>query len=174
VIEPAPVKLKTIPLGPRDPLPVTDGKDPVAPLKLPVPPVMVADPVPDVVVPNNSVVGSVKVPVRVPPDRVIVKGAFTFDPLIEVGESVALNVPFPIFVRVAVPVAVRLVREKVPFTVRVVLVVAACAVAPISSTRTMLAYLLVKNIYAAPPRREALDGLSTRITHHITGEMGAR
>src|SRR5271157_827436 len=105
VIEPGPVKLKVMAkvVLLSDPVPVSDGNDPVSPLKLPVPPVMVADPLPEVADPVSNATGARSVPVNVPPESVMVNGTLTFAPLMEVSETVALKVPFPMPVRVAVP-----------------------------------------------------------------------
>jgi hypothetical protein len=65
-----------------------------------------------------------------PPDSVIVNGAVTVVPVIPVRETVAVNVPLPIFGRVAGPVALNPVPENETtafVTVKLVLMVAACA-----------------------------------------------
>src|SRR3954469_13677783 len=81
---PAPAKCSVIEvIGPLA-VPVMVGKEPVAPAKLPVPPVIVAEPEPVGVVPRNRVTGIVIVPVRVPPEApaiVIVKGALALVPV---------------------------------------------------------------------------------------------
>ena len=58
-----------------------------------VPPVMLAEAVPELVVPNTRVRGSVIVPVRVPPDMTIVKGAVAFDPDTLARETAELKAP---------------------------------------------------------------------------------
>jgi hypothetical protein len=103
-------------------VPARDGNEPVAPAKFPVPPVTVADPVPE---PLSIVAGTVRVPVIVPVVplvKVIVYGAVNV-----VRLKVAVNVPLPMFVKVAVPLTATPVApiEPVPFTVNVVFVVAA-------------------------------------------------
>jgi hypothetical protein len=74
---PAPEKFKVM-LKPIDRVPVKLGKDPVAPAKLPVPPVIVADPLS---APVSAAAGILIVPVRVPVVpvvNVIVKVPFRF------------------------------------------------------------------------------------------------
>src|SRR5262245_9330915 len=63
VMLPAPLKLRES-VGITERLPVRVGNDPVAPEKLPVPPVTVADPVSEP--PVSAVAGIFKVPVIVP------------------------------------------------------------------------------------------------------------
>ena len=107
VIEPAPVKVRVMPdWSVPDPEPVMEGNEPVAPAYVPVPPVIVAEPLPEVDVPVNNDAGAVRVPVRVPPDSVMVNGALTLAPVMLVSEIVDVNVPVPMPCRVAVPVAV--------------------------------------------------------------------
>src|SRR5947209_17079827 len=93
---------------------------------------MVAEPVAVVAPLINCATGTASDPVIVPPDNVIVNGTLAVVPAsAETTETEAANVPLPMFVRVAVPVAVRLppVMVAVAFTVSTVLVVAAWAAA---------------------------------------------
>jgi hypothetical protein len=111
--------------------------------------VIVAEPFPLVDSPRNSDVGIVSVPVMVfePPVRVIVNGTVTF---VEVRLRLAtgtetLNVPFPMpLLRVAGPVAVRFVPRATAalVTVRVVVVVAAFAMAPAKIARAHVFMIL--------------------------------
>jgi hypothetical protein len=102
---------------------------------------MAAEPVPldaePVIIDCTSDRGRVIVPVNVPPESVIVKEPMRLLPLTPVRGKVPLKVPLPIFVSVAVPVALNPVPEKLPvaFTVRVVLIVAAFAIAPAKIAR---------------------------------------
>src|SRR6516225_8262037 len=76
VIDPGPVKLTVPPAkGLPETVGVSVGNDPVAPEYGPVPPVIVADPVAVVEVPSTRDVGIVRVPVRLPSESAIVKGA---------------------------------------------------------------------------------------------------
>src|SRR5690349_11607032 len=92
----------------------------------------------------SSVSGTVSVPVMVPPppDNVIVNGAFAFCPVMLFTEADDVNVPFPIFVNVAVPLAVNVpvATASVPVasTVKVVLIVSACAPAQRHRTNARL------------------------------------
>src|SRR5258708_2570305 len=86
---------------------------------------MVADPVPE---PDRTLAGIFSVPVILSPVvKVIVNGALKFPEEAGDRETVALNVPLPILVRVAVPFAV-ILTPKVPVacTLSVVFTVAAC------------------------------------------------
>ena len=85
--------------------------------------------------PVSAVAGMVAVPVRVPPERVMVNGKLMLAPLTLVSEKVALMVPVPMPLRLAGPVTVMVVPiEPVALvTVNVVLVVAACAPAAMVS-----------------------------------------
>jgi len=58
-----------------------------------VPLVIVAEPVPDVVLPDSRVVGTAIAPVRVPEDRMMVKGTVIVDPVILVIDKLALKAP---------------------------------------------------------------------------------
>src|SRR5262249_38790588 len=93
--------------------------------------------------------GTLSVPVIVPdpPDViVIVYGAFRLpEESADVRESVAVKFPLPIEVRLAVPEALNVVPERAPvaFTVRVVLMVAACVAAQASRATAKLANLRV-------------------------------
>src|SRR4051794_13969786 len=97
---PLPENVRLIEVPESVPAPARLGNDPVAPAKFPVPPVTVADAVP---LPRRISGEPVRVPVIVPspPDKVMVYGpdnvAIERDPL---------NVPLPIPLSVAVPVAV--------------------------------------------------------------------
>src|SRR4029078_2546756 len=126
---PAPEKFKVtvvriLPLT----VPLRLGKDPVAPAYGPVPPVMVAEPLPLVAPPVNSDAGIESLPVMVPPppDKVTVNGAVAMFEVMSASEREPSNVPLRMFVRVAVPVAVKepVVAESEPvaFTVMVVLI----------------------------------------------------
>jgi hypothetical protein len=103
---------------------------------------MVAEPVPDVVVPvsapSSKVRGTVSVPVSVPPvGGVIVKVPTAFAPLRLLSGRLALNAALPVYmlVMVAVPVAVMAVLLKlpVPEILSVVLTLAAWAQGPTQS-----------------------------------------
>jgi hypothetical protein len=100
-----------------------------------VPPVTVAEPVPD---PVRTVVGKVIVPVIVPPDNVMVKLPVILAPRV----TVALNVPDPMLVKVAGPDTVYDVVPMVTValvTVSVVdVVVAAFAMAPTKTARAQV------------------------------------
>jgi hypothetical protein len=105
VILPAPLKLR-VKLRPIERLPVRLGNDPVAPAKLPVPPVIVADPVS--APPESADTGIFNVPVSVPVVplvRVMVKVPLRFWELSGVSGKVPLNVPVPIPLRLAWPLA---------------------------------------------------------------------
>ena len=68
--------------------------------------------------------------IRSPPDSVIVKGALRFPDEVGVKDTVPAIVPFPMFVKVAVPLKVAPVAPMLPVafvTVNVVLIVAANA-----------------------------------------------
>ena len=111
---------------------------------------IVPEPVPDVVVPNSRVAGTVIAPVRVPEDRTMVKGTMMLDPVMLVIEKLALKEPVasgmpglnvadpPIVIVVLVIGPVRAV------TVIVVLVVAACA--PAQTNRVKPRNADVRNI----------------------------
>ena len=62
-----------------------EGNEPVAPAYVPVPPVIVAEPLPVVDVPISNDAGAVSVPVRLPPDNAIVNGALTLAPMTPPG-----------------------------------------------------------------------------------------
>jgi hypothetical protein len=126
-------------------VPVKLGKDPVAPAKLPVPPVMVADPLS---VPVSAAAGILIVPVMVPVVpvvNVIVNVPFKFCEPSGVMGSVPLKVPLPIPLRLAVPLALRPVAPMLPVvvTLNVVFVVAACKPAHTSSAGKMVTNLRV-------------------------------
>ena len=134
VIEPLPVRLNWTDCEdcPGAPDAVTEGKEPVAPLYVPVPPVIVIEPEPDVVCPESAdtitVTGADMFPVIVFPEEiVIVKGMLAVSPVSEVSDKDELKVPVPRLPRFAVPVEVNVVldSEPVAFTVIVTLVVAA-------------------------------------------------
>src|SRR5215471_16181961 len=130
VTVPAPLKVSVMPVMIEPAAdPVSEGNEPVAPAYVPVPPVTVAEPLPEVAAPVSSVAGIERVPVMVPPppESVMVKGALTVVPVMAVRETVELNVPLPILIKLAVPVADALVPEmvSVAVTVNVVLTVAA-------------------------------------------------
>src|SRR5271157_858612 len=127
VIVPLPVKVKVkLVLTTTDP--VRDGKEPIEPDRLPVPPVIVADPLPVFVRKFPRAMVPVSVPV-VPLVSVMVNGVGVVVSVVRF--AFALNVPLPRLVRIAVPVnaiADDDPRLPVAFTVIVVLVgVAACA-----------------------------------------------
>jgi hypothetical protein len=149
VTDPAPVKSRVNDASVPAALPVSAGNDPVAPAKDDVPPVIVADAVPEVEFPANReltrAAGIVNVPVKVPPESVMVNGASTALPLsaAEVrswSATVPPKVPFPMFVRFAVPDAESPVAPVVTVacTVSVVFVVAAGAVAHNSNASAVL------------------------------------
>src|SRR5258707_11135150 len=119
-------KVKLIPEAAREPVPAREGKLPVASEYAPVPPLMVADPVPE---PLRTFAGIFSVPLILSPVvNVIVNGALKFPDGSGDKETVPLNVPLPILVRVAGPLAVIPEPPTVPVacTVRLVFTVAAC------------------------------------------------
>ncbi len=88
---PEPVKLRVMFVPEIPPVPVRELNVPVQPAYEPVPPVIVAEPVaePD---PLSIELGIVNLPLREPPEKVMVKGAtrFPFEST-DVNESVAVN-----------------------------------------------------------------------------------
>src|ERR1035437_223358 len=137
---PLKVKLKLMPACVL--LPASVGKLPVYPAKLPVPPVMVADALPEP--PNRMEAGSEYFPNSVPPLSVIVKSAVTVEPVIPERGIVLAKVPLPTFVSVILPEFTYPRGEGVVFPVRVsvLLPFPACAPAATSSAMAKGANLL--------------------------------
>src|ERR1017187_7145107 len=115
---PAPLKEKGYVVGPPELLPASVGKLPVYPAKLPVPPVMVADALPEA--PVRMATGSVYFPASVPPLSVIVKSDVTVVLVIFAREIVLAKVPFPEYTPgiVAWPVITKPVPPRVAVPVR--------------------------------------------------------
>src|ERR1019366_5934427 len=149
-----------------DPVPARDGKDPPLTPGY-VPPVMVAEPVPEPVS-NAGGIFSVPVIVPAPPVSVMVKGALKFPVESGVRETDPLNVPLPIFVSVAVPVAEMPLRPMLPdaFTVNVVLIVAAGAAAPTSSAKAKVENVRFIGLLESSTLRTRKFGEIWLIWHH--------
>lgn len=166
----------------RLPLPVR-VKDPVAPLKVPVPPVIVAEPEAEVAPLVMAEAGSVMLPVSEPvvPENVIVKGAVMFAPVIAVREILVANVPLetPLAsagAKDAVPVSAMLVPENGPlaFTVIVVLMAAAWARAPANRANAQTLIDVVIPYFSRLGSRRKLTWRRPNCNKRFTTRVGER
>ena len=161
-------------MGPPELLPASAGKLPVYPAKLPVPPVMVADALPEA--PVRMATGSVYFPASVPPLSVIVKSDVTVVLVILVREIVLANVPFPEYTPgiVAWPVITKPVppRVAVPVRVNVLLTVAACAPAQASSAKDKVKNVRFISLLESSTLVTQKNG-GTWLMHHHAGPRPA-
>jgi hypothetical protein len=150
VMVPAPPKLTLIVVPVNDPDPDKEN-EPVAPAYPPLPPVIEAG-ASAIATPERSAdSGILIVPVNelLPPVRLMVNVAVRFPLASAITGTVALKLPLPTFVNVAVPVSVTLVlvRENGPLalTVIVEVIVAAFAMAPakIASAQVFMIAVIV-------------------------------